>query len=591
MLKALLINLVKAMFRDRTDQAGQEMIPSLNPVIEALERKSYSLAAELAVQEINAHPNNARAHYLLGRALIELNNKKESITHLERAVALRKDFAEAHFELARVMCSLNDFEQAEKTCRRAVKLKPMSLDYRLLLVEILEVAGKKRTALQELAGAQEIAPERVDLLLRVCDGLDTLARYREMLPLAERALLEMGESTEVLSCVAVARHGVDDMLGAVAACRRAIALAKTGTKLEQVYVTLGSSLFGLGKHDESLAAYKKALKLNPSSVIAKYNTGLIFLMQHRFRQGWEGFERRFDVKRNLLLRRCEPRWRGGSLNRQSILVMREQGLGDEIMYSSCYPDLSGLAERCFAECDPRLQRLFSRSFPKIRFFPLQDLLTKEQTDPGEPVNWKVYAGSLPHFFRNSVNDFPEHRGYLRPDPARVQYWASRLSGLGQGLKIGISWRGGTSLTLGRRRSLSLNQLKGLLETAGVHWINLQYGERKQEIESFLESNGIAIHDWPEAIDGDYDETAALVEGLDLVISVATAVVHLSGALGKSVWIMAASVPEWRYGASGSRMPWYPSARVFRQPDVDQWDFVLDQLRAELALKLSHQARM
>lgn len=184
MLKALLINLVKALFRDRTDQAGQEMIPSLNPVIEALERKSYALAAELAKREVNDHPNNARAHYLLGRALIELNNNKESIIHLERAVSLRKDFAEAHFYLARVMCSLNDFEQAEKACRAAVRIKPMSLDYRLLLVEILEVAGKKRTALLELAVAQENAPERVDLLLRVCDGLDTLGRYREMLPLA-----------------------------------------------------------------------------------------------------------------------------------------------------------------------------------------------------------------------------------------------------------------------------------------------------------------------------------------------------------------------------------------------------------------------
>ncbi|MDP2323647.1 MAG: hypothetical protein Q8N51_06410, partial [Gammaproteobacteria bacterium] len=234
--------------------------------------------------------------------------------------------------------------------------------------------------------------------------------------------------------------------------------------------------------------------------------------------------------------------------------------------------------QCHIECDPRLERLFARSFPGASFHPLRDLQTRERTDPGVPVDVCSYAGGLPRHFRSGLQDFPAHDGYLKADPARVQHWRRQLVALGPGLKVGISWRGGVAVTRRGRRSLDLTQLLPVLSVPGVHWINLQYGDRGTEIAELASTQNISITDWPEAIDGDYDETAALVSALDLVISVCTSVIHLTGALGRPAWVMTPRIPEWRYGLERDTMPWYPAVRLFRQPERGVWQPVIVEIR-------------
>lgn len=580
MLKNLVKDLLRAPVSAARARREQRALPALAPAMEAYNDNQYAKVVELCAAVIIAVPGSAQAHHLQGRALIELGTREAARAPLEKAIRLDPDLAEAHADLALVLSGVNEHELAEESCRRAVALQPMEVRYRLRLVEILEAAGRERDALAELANAQECAPEQTDLLVRVCRGLDRLERYPEMLRIAERAIAEIGENAETLSCLAIARHGVDDMVGAVEACRKTIAIR---SDLGEVYITLGSALFELGKIDEALAAHNRALKLNSSLVIAEYDIGLIQLMRGRFREGWQGFDCRLRLVQKQSWRRpCTPSWNGSTLRGRSLLVMREQGLGDEIMYASCYPDVIRQAAHCYIECDPRLERLFTRSFPGARFFPMRNLLTSEQTDPGAPVEVRSYAGSLPRYLRSSIRDFPDHHDYLHADPQRIEYWRSRLAVLGTGLKVGISWRGGTAVTRRVRRSLTLADLEPLLVVAGVNWVNLQYGQRAEEIAAFESTHGIPIADWPEAIDGDYDETAALVRALDLVISVCTSVVHLAGALGNPVWVMVPHVPEWRYGLHGESMPWYPSAKLFRQTERGVWEPVIDRVANELA---------
>jgi tetratricopeptide (TPR) repeat protein len=459
----------------------------------------------------------------------------------------------------------------------------MEVRYRLRLVEILEAAGLEQNALSELAMAQECAPEHLDLLLKVCAGLDRKNRHLEMRRLAERAVLENGETFETLSCLAVACHGMDDMPSAITACRKALALRP---EQAEIHVTLGSALFDSGNVDEAMATLRRALKLNRESVAAHYNLGLINLIRGKYREGWEQFDYRFRLPKNRSWRPCEPRWNGSALRGRTLLVMREQGLGDEIMYASCYGDVIASAKKCFFECDPRLEPLLSRSFPNATFLPLQDLVTRVASDPGVSVDVRSYAGSLPRYVRGSLRDFPRHHGYLKADPQRIQYWRERLGALGGGLKAGISWRGGTSVTKRGRRSFALTDLSSLLSVAGVQWVNLQYGERRDDIAQLHNEHGITINDWPEAIDGGYDETAALVSALDLVISVCTSVIHLTGAVGNAAWVLAPHVPEWRYGLAGESMPWYPSVRLFRQPAPDAWHPVIIEVREQLLMKVA-----
>ena len=197
------------------------------------------------------------------------------------------------------------------------------------------------------------------------------------------------------------------------------------------------------------------------------------------------------------------------------------------------------------------------------------------------VSAQSAAGSLPRFLRHDWKDFPRHSGYLLAEQSRVTYWRSRLGQLGPGLKVGLAWTGGSMKTRRRLRSVTAADLIPLLKVAGAHFVSLQYRDSSEEISLLRDSHGLTVHHWQEAID-DYDETAALVSALDLVISVQTAVVHLTGALGRPAWVLVPSSPEWRYLQSGETMPWYPSVRLFRQERADDWQAVIGRVAAELA---------
>jgi hypothetical protein len=180
-----------------------------------------------------------------------------------------------------------------------------------------------------------------------------------------------------------------------------------------------------------------------------------------------------------------------------------------------------------------------------------------------------------------LQDFPRHEGYLQANAERCVMWRERLSALGPGLKVGISWKGGTLLSRSPLRSIPLPEWGPIFDVPGVRFVSLQYGDAAATVRPLAPRHGTRIVHWQEAID-DYEECAALVSALDLVISVQTAVVHLTGALGKPGWVLVPYCPEWRYGAAGNTMPWYPSLRIFRQSSFGDWDPVVATVARELA---------
>ena len=196
------------------------------------------------------------------------------------------------------------------------------------------------------------------------------------------------------------------------------------------------------------------------------------------------------------------------------------------------------------------------------------------------------VGDLPALFLASLN-WP---GPLPPSLSAYNIWRNqlkaRLDQLGGGLKIGISWRGGLNITRKPVRSISPELWCPLLSVPDVHFISLQYGDVKHELEAFVQQ-GLIFHHWQEAID-DYDETAALVSELDLIISVQTSIVHLGGALGKVVWALISAGPEWRYGIDCDKMPWYKHVSLFRQKEMLQWQPVIDEVVAAL---IEHQLHL
>ena len=335
-----------------------------------------------------------------------------------------------------------------------------------------------------------------------------------------------------------------------------------------------------GRPDEALALWDSILEREPELAEAHISRAFHLLARGDYEAGWLAYAARSQLPRNTWPQNLPwPDWNGSDLRGKTIFVFGEQGLGDEIMFASCLPDLLQTGARCVVECNPKLIALFTRSFPEALVVAKDDWRNTDALSHMRP-DFKVALGSLPRFFRPSLQSFPAHAGYLHADAGRIAAWRERLALLPGRQKIGISWRGGAPSTRRTTRSIPLSDCGLLLALPDVAFVSLQYGDCAAEIAAAEQSTGVRVHHWSEAIE-DYDETAALVSALDLVVSVQTAVVHLAGALNRPGCALISAVPEWRYGTSGAAMPWYPSVRLLRQSTLGEWQPVLEAAAREV----------
>jgi len=348
---------------------------------------------------------------------------------------------------------------------------------------------------------------------------------------------------------------------------------------------LGWNLLEQGRHQEGYGFIDRALAIAPDDVEARLVRACMKLKQGEFSAGWSDYGARHSSRFAIARPYRFPQWRGESLKGKTLLIYGEQGVGDQIMFASCFQEVMALSSRTIIECNPKLVSLFKRSFPGAHI--------QENVPSGaEPVwlktagliDYQIAMGDLPGFFRNHWADFPKHDGYLVADPNLVRYWKSRLADLGAGFKLGLSWRGGAIATRKHLRSIPLDQLVPVLKMP-VNAVSLQYDSVESDLKRLRNEPGIRLTHWPEAIDN-YDETAALICALDGVLSVCTAAVHLAGALGRKVWVLAPAVTEWRYLEKGDHLPWYPVAQIIRQERIGSWDSTIRTAVNAIGLEIS-----
>lgn len=349
------------------------------------------------------------------------------------------------------------------------------------------------------------------------------------------------------------------------------------------FTELGNLLVEAGSDfEEARRCFRRAqaLSQDPRPLLFE---AVLDLLQGNFADGWDRYEARKLTSDQRWHRAYAqyPEWNGEPLGEAGLLVYGEQSLGDQIMFASMLPDVLARASRLTVLCDPRLQPLFARSFPAIS-------VVADPAEGREPrvaglrgIERQAGSGSLGRLFRRRADDFPPLASYLRPDPGAVHAWVERLAELGPGLKVGLSWRGGTQGTGLRRRSIPPGALAQVLAQPGVCWISLQHGASEEELAAVAAQGSPSITSFP-GVTGDLDALAALCGALDLVITVCNTNVHVCGAIGREVWVLAPLVPEWRYGAAGERMPWYPAARVLRQRIHGDWSGVLQEAGRRLS---------
>jgi hypothetical protein len=306
---------------------------------------------------------------------------------------------------------------------------------------------------------------------------------------------------------------------------------------------------------------------------------MIYVLRGDLGRGWDDYEWRLQIADNARPI-ATARWDGAPLAGRSILLLSEQGIGDEVMFASCLPDLlretenSG-AGRSFIECDSRLVPLFARSFPNSA--AIAKPADRADLVPVAACDVTEFLGTVPRFLRRRVADFPRTVGYLRPDPSLVAKWRASFGRLGSALKVGISWSGGNEAETRRRRSIPLDLWQPIFQVPGVRFINIQYGPAAADATQARRQFGIALDDGTDCDPLlDLDDFAAKLSALDLVLSVDNSTVHLAAALGQPVWTLLPFSPDWRWMLDRETTPWYPTMRLLRCQSVDSWTALLQR---------------
>lgn len=338
----------------------------------------------------------------------------------------------------------------------------------------------------------------------------------------------------------------------------------------KILYNIAIAYFNLDKEKKAEEYFEKSYKINPDDETLKKNYSMLLLKQQKYKKAWELFEGRLKLQefsyknssadniKNFLIDKNKI------LTNSNILVVKEQGIGDEILYASMYPDLLKKFPNTIIETDKRLVSLFERSFnsnKKEKFVNFTKFSSKKNSLNN--FDAVLYAGSLGKFFRNKISDFPK-KNYLVSNDSFKNKIKNDLLNIDDKIKIGISWNSKRK-QYGKGKSVDLEDLVPIFKLENFTFINLQYGDTENELKKFYSKYKIKIHSL-KSIDlfNDFESIAALLSSLDLFISVSNSTAHLAGALGIETWLIKpknyATFHYWNQ--PGDKTPWYQSIKIF-----------------------------
>jgi tetratricopeptide (TPR) repeat protein len=499
------------------------------------------LGAEYLRTMLRLRPDFAEGHNNLGSLLLAQGKPEEAEANFRQAVRLRPDYAEAHYNLGLGLQAEGKLAEATAHFQQAVRLKPHSAEAHNNLGVVLQAQGELEQAVACLRQALALRPDYAG----AHNNLGNVLREQGNLAQAEVAFRE--------------------------ALRFQPAWA-------EVLSNLGSVLLDQGRPEEAAACGEQAIRLRPDLPQARYLLGKCYLLQGNFEDGWPAYEGRLQLQEFATPSLPAPRWDGGDLEGKTILLLVEQGLGDALQFIRFAPLVQQRGARVVVLGFPALLPLLG-TCPGI-----DHLLATGEPLPSVDVHARLM--SLPLLLGTTLSTVPAAVPYLFADPALVSHWRGELSTIG-GYKIGIVWKGSPRHKQDHLRSVGPREFAPLAGMAGVHLFSLQVGESAEDLPVLEE---LGVTDLGSRFDpSTFADAAAVVRNLDLVITVDTAVAHLAGALGTPVWLALPYRPDWRWLLDREDSPWYPTMRLFRQPQPGQWPAVFERMAKELA-RLVTQAR-
>jgi tetratricopeptide (TPR) repeat protein len=525
---------------------------------------------------IAARPDYAEAHSNRANALKELNRFEEALASYDCAIKLRPDYAEAHSNRADALIALERFDEALGASDRALTLRPDFAEAHANRGNALHELRRFAAALASQDRALMLRPDFAEAHSNRGNALHELKRFEEALASYDRALALRPDYAEAHSNRGNALQELKLFEEAVAGYDRALALRGD---LAEAHSNRGNALKELGRFDEALASYQAALAVRPDFADAHFNEAMCRLLIGDLYRGWEKNEWRWETAqiRNAKRSFSQPLWLGSDeIAGKTILLHAEQGLGDTIQFCRYAPLVAARGARVILEVQAPLHDLMNTLSEAVQIVSAGDPL------PDFALHCPLL--SLPLAFATRLETIPFATPYLSAQEAKTRAWRERL-GKHRKPKVGLVWAGNPRKELpganriDGQRSIALDRLTPLFQIAACEFFSLQKGDDavRQLRDSAL---GQQITDVTDDLH-DFSDTAALIENLDLVISVDTSVAHLAGALGKPFWLLNRYNTCWRWLLDREDSPWYPTARLFRQDTTRDWDPVIARVAAAL----------
>lgn len=427
-------------------------------------------------------------------------------------------------------------DEALKLIAQAIRIKPDVAFFHNSLGNVLSTSGDKAAAADAYRRALSLDPASIDARGNLASALRDTGRLEEA-------------ATEFERCLAAQPD------------------------MPELHNNYGLLLKAQGKYGEALKHYARARALRPDYADAEWNEFFVRAVTGDFAAAWPLQEARWKMPGVVRPVLPSPEWNGGDLTGKTILLFGEQGLGDTIQFIRYAPLVKARGGTVLLVCAEPLVNLFEtvkgidRIIPEGRDIPAFDV--------------QAPLLSLPGIFATTPETIPSSKFYLSADPAKAAAWKQRLADC-PGLKVGVVWRGGAKFGNDRNRSTTADQFAPFLAREGITIVSLQQDATPGDIKA-LGVNGPFINAGPEF--GDFADTAACMANLDLVITVDTSCCHLAGALSVPVWNLLAFAADWRWLRGRDDTPWYPSMRLFRQPQPDDWAAVAESVRKALEEKL------
>jgi len=498
-----------------------------------LKRGALEDARTLLERLIKRDPASADAHNNLGAALQGLKRPAEAVAHFERAVALDPRRPEAHYNLGLAKQRVGRLAEAVECCERALALRPDYPEANNTLAVLLSARDPER-ALACFHRAIAARPSYADAHNNLGIVLQQLGRYEE----------------------------------AVASYRSALAIKPDHP---DAYSNLGLALRSLNRHEEAIRCFETAQAIKPDHVDAQLGEGLVRLALGDYAAGWKKY-----VWRHLTAnfshgkkRPRQPLWLGNwDISGKTILLHGEQGLGDTIMFARYVP--------LVAQRGARIVLAVQRPLTAVMTTLKGPEVIRGQGEPVPPFDCFCPLPTLPLAFQTNVATIPADVPYLSAPPDRLAKWRTAFASIPRP-RIGLMWAGATSPIY--RRTIPLRLLQPLLDLREFHFVALQKDVPKEDAP-LLESTRMATFLGKQQ--ADLADAAAMMALVDLVITIDTSIANLAGAMGKPTWVLLPFSTDWRWMLGRKDSPWYPTARLFRQPKSDDWESVVGEVVEALA---------